>query len=557
VKAIVVLLVLHLSHQQLRAQTDDGEVSVQIPKSEDGLVIDLITKSKPDYVKSALDLGGDLDASVPVSGMAPANGTNFLLDGQFVGSPTKPIHPTNVFSLKLESARKFALLHQLDIRAELIPPKIAEEQVREARARFQSVVSGNLALEEESPVSPAPETDSASGSLGLRRVFGTGASADLSLRASRREIRPLPLGVPPRFYSVDPTLTLSQPLLRGAGLRINHATINRSRLLKRQTTARSRLLINNLIANVDRGYWRLWSAEQELRVRHEQYKIASKQLTNASKLVKAGIVPKLEITRSLVGLSQRVNTIIAAETSRKILDRELKRIMNLKHLPLTSQSVIVLQSDPTLFPLELDRFELTTAALKNRMDLLESQLQVAIELMDKDVARNQLLPDVSLGFNYTSGALNEQFGGAFRELDNPDSSSWQVGLTFSYPLGNDAAKARHRQAALRHALSLNSLERRRLVIQQGVHDAIDRLIQSWQQIQAAIRETVLAQQIYQGELKQFESGFRTSTEVLDAAQSMAHAQVRHVRAISEFEISKVELAYATGAQLGYAEVKLN
>jgi outer membrane protein TolC len=503
-----------------------------------------------------LDIENEYNRIESFDKLKRTEGDDFLLDGTNVLNPVDRVQSTNVFALKIEDARKYSLYYQLDIQAELIPPKIAKEQVREAQARFQALIVGSLDLDKANNSSPNPNTETLSSSIGLRVPLQTGGAVSVTLPVARQELSPLPAGVPPHYYNIDPTISLSQPLLRGAGLRINYASISKARMFSRQTYASSKLLINNLLANVDRGYWRLWAASQEVDVRHEQYKMANQQLQNAQKLVEAGIVPKLEITRSKMGLSQRVNSIILAETSRKILDREMKRIMNLNHLPLTSQSVIILKSEPTLFALDIDRDNLVVTALENRMDLLEAQLQVAIELLDKDVARNQLLPDLSLNYNYSSGILSEHFNSGISKLDNVDSSSWGVGVTFSYPLGNGAAKARLRQASQRHALSLNTLERRSLLIQQEVNNAIDRLIQSWQLIQAAIQETIFAQQIYTGELKQFESGFRTSTEVLDAAQFVANAQIRHIQAIADFEISKVELAYATGAQLGYADVIL-
>ena len=52
------------------------------------------------------------------------------------------------------------------------------------------------------------------------------------------------------------------------------------------------------------------------------------------------------------------------------------------------------------------------------------------------------------------------------------------------------------------------------------------------------------------EKRQFEVGLRTSTEVLRAAARLADAQSREIRALAAYEISQVDIAFATGTLLG-------
>jgi len=65
---------------------------------------------------------------------------------------------------------------------------------------------------------------------------------------------------------------------------------------------------------------------------------------------------------------------------------------------------------------------------------------------------------------------------------------------------------------------------------------------------------VLAARTLEGEQRQFEVGIRTSTDVLDAAAQLANAQSREVRALADWQIALVDLAFATGTTLGGARV---
>jgi outer membrane protein TolC len=56
-------------------------------------------------------------------------------------------------------------------------------------------------------------------------------------------------------------------------------------------------------------------------------------------------------------------------------------------------------------------------------------------------------------------------------------------------------------------------------------------------------------------VRQFEVGLRTSTDVLDAQTNFANAQSAEITALVNYEISLVDLAYATGTLLGADKVQ--
>jgi len=87
-----------------------------------------------------------------------------------------------------------------------------------------------------------------------------------------------------------------------------------------------------------------------------------------------------------------------------------------------------------------------------------------------------------------------------------------------------------------------------------VLDSLDQIRQSWQRILAARLEVVLATRTLEGEQRQFEVGLRTSTDVLDASAQLADARSREVRALADWQIALVDLAFATGTTLGGARV---
>src|SRR5204863_463323 len=75
-------------------------------------------------------------------------------------------------------------------------------------------------------------------------------------------------------YSSDFVASLSQPLLRGAGLDVNANPIRLAFYDLQASEARTKLEIIRVLADADRVFWRLYAARQELTVRKQEYDLA-------------------------------------------------------------------------------------------------------------------------------------------------------------------------------------------------------------------------------------------------------------------------------------------
>jgi outer membrane protein TolC len=84
---------------------------------------------------------------------------------------------------------------------------------------------------------------------------------------------------------------------------------------------------------------------------------------------------------------------------------------------------------------------------------------------------------------------------------------------------------------------------------------VDVINEGWQRILAARQSVVLNTRALQAEQRAFEVGRSTSTDVLDAASRLAEAQLAEIRALAEYQVAQVDLAFATGTLLGAAKVE--
>ncbi|UCE58622.1 MAG: TolC family protein [Phycisphaerales bacterium] len=464
--------------------------------------------------------------------------------------------------LELAQVRAHALANNLDLKVELVNPSIAEESVTEEEAVFEPLLFGSI---------QADRTDRPSAVLDVSgqhsRLLSYDAGVSIPLRAGGTITVDFPfsksddgtvddLSYEQRAKIINPVyetglkFSISQPLLRDAGVRTNTHPIRVAQHLKGVADARTKLEAIRILANVDRAYWLLFAARRQLQVSQEQYELALQQLEQARRRVAAGAAPEIEIMRAESGVARRLEAIIIADTEVRRRERALKRMMNRDDLPVNSPTSLYMKTEPNPIGLKLDAEALADFAVENRMEMLELELRLAIDSSTIDFERNGALPLFVLDYSYSVNGLGSSFNEAFRDLTDGSFADYSVGLRAEIPVGNQAAKSRVRRALLERLQRLATRDQRRLAIRQEVYDAIDRLEQNWQRILAARQEVILAGRTYEAEKRQFEVGLRTSTEVLEAAARIAGAQSREIHALAAYEISQIDIAYACGTLLG-------
>jgi outer membrane protein len=304
------------------------------------------------------------------------------------------------------------------------------------------------------------------------------------------------------------------------------------------------------LTNIDRTYWQLYAARKELEVRQKQYELAQTQLAQAQRRVSAGDVAPIEVTRAEAGLAQRLEAIINAENTVLQQQREIKRIINTPDLPMESRTLLIPETEPDVTRYAFDGVQLADVAVDNRMEMLELELQLAQDYTNIESAKNQALPDIALDFQYSFPGVGTTLGSSAEQIRSGDFHRWSAGVSGNIQLGNERAKAGVQQAILRRLQRLSSKDARRLAIRQETLGAIDNAEASWQRILAARQSVLAAARTFEAEQRQFDAGSRTSTDVLDAASRLAEAQSSEIRAIADYQIAQVDLAFATGTVLG-------
>jgi outer membrane protein TolC len=466
--------------------------------------------------------------------------------------------PDQTVELSLADVRAAALANNLELKVELFNPSLAEQAVDIEEAKFESTLTGSFRRTSiDSPSSVATEGSQSTiddADLGVRIPLRTGGTATVNFPMNRTSTNN-PFSLLDPAYSADVRFSISQPLLRNAGPRPATNSIRVARYQQKITDASTKLAAIRILANADRAYWRLYAAQRELEVRQLRYEHSIQQLERARRRVEAEDLAEIEVVRSQAGAADSLEAIIIAQTNLNIRRRELKRLMNRDDLPMESETGIVCITEPSPLNYDLDIRRAGDFAVSNRMEMLELELQLAIDATNLEFARNQALPLFTVDYSYSVNGLGTSFPNAYDQVADRSFEDWSVGVNVEIPIGNEAALSRVHRAILTRVQRLATRDLRRQAILQEVYDAFDRLAQNWQRILAARLSVISEGRRYEGEQRQFQQGLRTSTDVLDAAASLADAQSAEVQALADYQIGQIDLAFATGTLLGYGQVR--
>ncbi|MBM4313534.1 MAG: TolC family protein [Deltaproteobacteria bacterium] len=467
--------------------------------------------------------------------------------------------------IELPEALKVTVENNLGLQTSAFNPAIAEQNLRVEQAKYEAVLAASTVYTKTNTASSSGSgyQPPGSGSIVNTHTYNftptvkipaqSGGTVNLNLPSYTRVNTGAYGTFSPATTLETPAVGfgLTQPLLRGGGFKVTNASIETAKLKLLQSDSALKLATIRLLANVEQAYWDYYGAYENLKIEVAQYDRARQQANLARRLVEEGVRTKVEMTRAETGVARQFQDVLLAEGLRRRTENNLKRLMNRADLPLESETIIIPKTGPRLEGLFFDRVRIIELALQNRMELLDNELQQAIDRVAVFMNKNAVLPNLLFNFNYSYSGSKPKFGDALDQLLNDYLTTYNFSLTAELPLqGNRAAKAKLRASVLSQQQNQANRKVLEQSIKQEVLDALDAAEKNWQRILANRTAVMLASETYESEIIEFQNGFSTSTDVLTALTTMADAETALVAAIVDHQKALVDIAFATGTVFG-------
>jgi outer membrane protein TolC len=345
-------------------------------------------------------------------------------------------------------------------------------------------------------------------------------------------------------------LTLVQPLLKGlAADSARHAARTTVLQAEQALCELDRQAQESLFA-VEEAWIALIAARELVAVREEAERLAARLAEDNARKVAIGTMARLDERQAASQAASARASAAAARQAEVAAQNALKTLVFASQR--TMEAVEIVPPDAALASEApaLDPAAAARTALERRPDVRIARLAEEIQRVSTEKARSDRLPQLDLSGRYGLAARNEDgYGEAWDALSGADRTEWRVGLDFSFPLGNRAARHALRSAELaceRLALATAAAEEAALV---EVSDAANGIRSSWEACAATEEAVAYAADALDAEQRKLEQGKSTSFVVLQLQKNLTDAKKERIDALAAYARQRAVYAKAQGLTL--------
>lgn len=389
---------------------------------------------------------------------------------------------------------------------------------------------------------------------------------------------------------------IRQPLLRGAGVEYNRTAgpdavpgVYNGVLIARVNTeisaAEFQLALRDFLSNVENAYWELVFAYRDLEVKKTARDHALATWRNLEQLkgeVRGAESDKIaQAAEQYFRFTQEVETALSGrlvDGTRDfngstggtfqgtggvyVAERRLRLIMGIS---INDGRLIRPSTDAVAADVAMDWSQLSTAALSQRVELVQQRLRIRRGSLELKASENFIKPELDMVGRYRLRGLNNNlYDSTFTlpppqgpELVESDKNEWQIGMELNMPFGfrQGHAGVRNAQLALaRERAILVEMER------QVVHDlsnAVAEKTRMYQLVQTAYNRRISALQqftVLNDAAVQATSRGIDYNLLLDSERRLADAETDYHRAVIGYAVALKNVYVETGSLMEYCNV---
>ena len=389
-------------------------------------------------------------------------------------------------------------------------------------------------------------------------------------------------------------LTISQPLLAGAGRFVNRRNIiiaeNNRKIADLVFTQQAITTTTNTIT----AYWELAYAREYVNVTQQAVTVAEKLYSDNKKQLDIGTMAPLDVTRAESELATDRQNLIVAQTIQLQDELVLKNYISKDPLASNLISVEIIPTDKPDSPASIVTASFDDAvkeAFAKRPDLQEQYYNLKNADVDVRATKNALLPTATLSAYYASqglagnsfttgtasviagqqivngsgvaipgyyipetvapvtGVAKDGLSTAQSQIFHNDFPTYAAQLTLTLPLRNRAAQADNVHAQLVKRQMEAQTQQIKNTALLDVRNTTIAVEQGRAQVQAASKARELQQQTFDAERKKYELGASTVYNVILTQRDLITAQGTELRALANLAEAKANYERALGRTL--------
>jgi outer membrane protein TolC len=360
------------------------------------------------------------------------------------------------------------------------------------------------------------------------------------------------------------SLSITQPLLKGAGIAVNMAPVRVARLQEKINRLALKSTVSTTVTTIVVAYRSLLETQQQLVIAQDALDRAKAQLQSNQALIDAGRMAAADLVQTEADIANQQVALLAAEQARNSAQLALLTLLAM------DLHTNVVAADPLKAEhVNVDLDHAIAIAQDNRMDLLSARLALEQDRQNLIVARNNRLWSLSV-----VGSLQHQTqnGGGALVLDPTTglpvpgtnaplvglpANSGSVGLELSIPLGDFTLRQQEIQAATTQRSQEVQLADLGQQVEAQVRDAVQGVELTWRQVEAARAAKDLAARTVSLERERQQAGRVSNFEVLSFETDLRAADTQALAASIAYLNALTTLDDQLGTTLDTWKVQLN
>ncbi len=344
------------------------------------------------------------------------------------------------------------------------------------------------------------------------------------------------------------TFEFAQSLLKGIGDKENRAAIKNAVLAVNDSEESRKLVISQTTLNVIRAYWTLSIAQNNLKVGKRVLRMAEEIHRREIARFNDGLSQGVDVDRVLLAVEQRRYSVEQYMRDVEVAQEQLLFLLNAPTLG-ADAAVDVVSSPSSKVTALPDVATSIHDALTSRYELRQLSIMLEQLGLDYDVQKNKLLPqlDAVVGFTTSNGNPYVRQAEGFKDTD--EKASWYVGMNFSYPLQNRAARGAVIKSEQLIRIANDRVNKTRRSISTEVREVVHNLVLAQKGIPIAEKSYKTALKVVHGEQARFEMGGINNRDLLASQDALAREEINYYIALVDYSISKAEYDFVCASLL--------
>lgn len=506
-----------------------------------------------------------------------------------VAAAAEPAAPAPV-SLTLAAATRRALEKNTSLAIERLTVEQAGSAVERAKGSYdplwnlgvswrQNTDPINSVFSGAPPGSLAPENERYGAETSFQQLLPTGGSVSLFTAWHHSTTDGIYTILSPA-YETSAGISLTQPLLQNLSIDPAREAIRVAKADLSETEAHLRAVVADTVTQVDAAYWNLVAARRDVASIESSIALAERQLSETKVRIEAGVLGETDLAQPVAELERRKGNLALARQRAAFAENTLKQLILGDPTDAWWASDLLPADDPQTRTAQPDLADSLETARQSRPEIVEAQARKARTEVRVDAAKSATLPQLNLVANYArrglAGSVNPnavgfdgqpvtsvpppvdgstgRSYGTIGENYFPDAS---VGLSFSLPIGNRAAKANLAIAKAALSQASTAITATEQQVEADVRNAVFGVESARQRVEATKAARTAAETQLYAEQEKFAVGLSTNFLVLTRQNDLTSARVAETSALTDYRKAETELARSTGRLLAERQIRFD